>query len=67
MTQEEWDSGTRSEEDKGSAELMGKLCQHMMALIWWKVGTDRALSEHMIWALEEWLCRQGLSIYMDLV
>jgi hypothetical protein len=36
---------------------MGKLCQRMMALFWWKVGADVAVTEHVVWALEEWLWR----------
>jgi hypothetical protein len=67
LTQEEQDSGTRSVTHNSSAELTGKLCQHVMALIRWKVGADKAVMEHMVQALEEWLRRRGISIYTDLL
>jgi hypothetical protein len=67
MTQGEQDSGTQSVSHGSSAELTGKLCQHVMALIWWKVGADKAAMEHVVQALEEWLHRRGISIYTDLL
>jgi hypothetical protein len=67
MTQEERDSGIRSVSHAGQAELTGKLCRHVMALIRWKVGADIAVTEHVVRALEEWLCRRGISIYTDLL
>jgi hypothetical protein len=67
LTPRERDSGTKSVSHGGSAELTGKLCQHMMALIQWKVGADVAVTEHVVRALEEWLCRRGISIYTDLL
>jgi hypothetical protein len=63
----EWDSGTPSRRIDASAQLTGKLCRHVMALIQWKVGADRAVSEHVVQALEEWLHRWGISIYTDLL
>jgi hypothetical protein len=57
MTQEEWDIGTRSVNHIGSADLTGKLCQRVMTLIWWKVGADTAVMEHVVQVLEEWLRR----------
>jgi hypothetical protein len=54
----EWDSGSGS-------DLTGKLCWCVMALIRWKVGADKAVTEHVVWALEEWLQRRGISIYTD--
>jgi hypothetical protein len=59
--------GTRSVSHTGSADLTGKLCQCVMALIRWKVGADVAVTEHVVWALEEWLCRRGINIYTDLL
>jgi hypothetical protein len=67
MTQEKWDSGNGSVTHRGSADLTGKLCWCVMALICWKVGADKAVMEHMVQALEEWLCRRGISIYIDLL
>jgi hypothetical protein len=67
MTQGEWDTGTRSVSYDGNVELTGKLCRCMMALIRWKVGADVAVTDHVVQALEEWLCRRGISIYMDLL
>jgi hypothetical protein len=67
LTREEWDSGTRSMSQKGSAELTGKLCHQVLALICWKVNTNRAVMSHMVQMLEEWLHRRGISIYTDLV
>jgi hypothetical protein len=67
MTQEERDSGTRSVSHTGQSELTGKLCWCVMALIWWKVGADIAVTEHVVRALEEWLRRRGISIYTDLL
>jgi hypothetical protein len=54
----EWDSGS-------GTDLTGKLCQHVMALIRWRVGADKAVMEHVVQALEEWLQRRGISIYTD--
>jgi hypothetical protein len=65
LTQEERDSGTKSVSHIGSAELTGKLCWHVMALIRWKVGADVAVTEHVVRALEEWLHRRGITIYTD--
>jgi hypothetical protein len=65
MTGGERDSGTRSVSHGGSTELTGKLCQHMMVLIWLKVGADKVVKECMVRALEEWLHRRGISIYTD--
>jgi hypothetical protein len=67
VTQGKQDSGTRSVSHDSSTELTGKLCQRMMALIQWKVGADKAVTEHMVWVLEEWLHRRGISIYTDLL
>jgi hypothetical protein len=67
VTRGEWDNGTGSAGHKGRAELTGKLCWCMMALIWWKVGADKAVTEHVVRALVEWLHRQGISIYTDLL
>jgi hypothetical protein len=67
VTQEEWDSGPRSVSHTGQSELTEKLCQRMMVLIWWKVGADIAVMEHVVWVLEEWLHRRGISIYTDLL
>jgi hypothetical protein len=67
MTQGEWDTGTRSVSSDGSTELTGKLCQRVMVLIRWKVGADIAVTDHVVWALEEWLRRRGISIYTDLL
>jgi hypothetical protein len=66
MTQEKWDSGTRSVSHTGQSDLMGKLCRRVMVLIRWKVGANVAVMEHVVRALEEWLHRQGISIYTDL-
>jgi hypothetical protein len=30
----------------------GKLCRRALVLIWWQVGADKAVSEHVVWALE---------------
>jgi hypothetical protein len=49
----------------GSAEITGKLCQHVMVLIQWQVGADKAVMEHMVQVLETWLRRRGISIYTD--
>jgi hypothetical protein len=67
LTHEEWDNGIKIRDHKGSAELTGKLCRRVMALIWWKVGTNKAVTDCMVQALEEWLHRRGISIYMDLL
>jgi hypothetical protein len=67
VTQRERDSGTKSVSHTGQAELTGKLCWCMMVLIWWKVGADVAVMEHVVRALEEWLRRRGISIYTDLL
>jgi hypothetical protein len=67
MTQGKRDSGTRSVSHTGESELMGKLCQRVMALIRWQVGADIAVTEHVVQVLEEWLWRRGLSIYTDLL
>jgi hypothetical protein len=57
-----WDTGSRD-----TSVLTGKLCRRVMVLIQWKVGTDKAVMEHMVRALEQWLHNRGISIYMDLV
>jgi hypothetical protein len=67
LTHEERDSGTRAVHHGGGAELTGKLCCRVMALICWKVGADEAVTDHVVWMLEEWLHRHGISIYTDLV
>jgi hypothetical protein len=67
MTQREWDSETRSVSHGGSAELTGKLCRRVMALIQWKVGADVAVTDRVVWALEEWLRRRGIAIHTDLL
>jgi hypothetical protein len=68
LTQEKWDNGNDQRMSQGgSAELTGKLCWHVMALIHWKVGTDRAVMVYVVQVLEEWLHRRGISIYTDLV
>jgi hypothetical protein len=67
LTQREQDNGTGSVSHNSSAELTGKLCRHVMALIQWKVGADIAVTEHVVWVLEEWLHRRGISIYTDLL
>jgi hypothetical protein len=51
------DSGTSSANHGSSAELTGKLCRRMMALIQWRVGANKAVTEHVVQVLEEWLCR----------
>jgi hypothetical protein len=49
MTQKEWDNGKEADlNQEGSAPLTGKLCWHVMALIWWQVGADRAVMEHVV-------------------
>jgi hypothetical protein len=54
------------ERDSGTwPDLTGKLCRCVMALIWWRVGADKAVTEHVVRALEEWLWRRGISIYTD--
>jgi hypothetical protein len=58
QTVREWDS-------ESVPDLTGKLCWHVMALIRWKVGADKAVTERVVWVLEEWLRRQGTSIYTD--
>jgi hypothetical protein len=67
VTHQEQDSGTGAVHQTGSAELTGKLCQRVMVLIRWKVGTDKAVMGHMVQVLEEWLHRHSISIYTDLV
>jgi hypothetical protein len=67
MTREEQNTGIGSVSQTGSADLMGKLCRCVMVLIWWKVGANVAVMEHVVWALEEWLHRRGISIYTDLL
>jgi hypothetical protein len=67
LTHEERDSGTKAPHHRSSAELTGKLCHRVMALIRWRVGADRAVMDHIVWALGEWLHRRGISIYTDLV
>jgi hypothetical protein len=78
MSQMENDSSsshqTKGEEDAAirqitgyDSNLTGKLCQHVMVLICWKVGADVAVMEHMVQALEEWLHRRGIGIYTDLM
>jgi hypothetical protein len=57
MTHEKWDSGNQSATHTRNVELTGKLCRHVMALIRWKVGADKAMSKHVVWVLEEWLRR----------
>jgi hypothetical protein len=64
---EKRDSGTPSVSLSGSAELTGKLCRQVMVLIQWKVGANKAVTEHVVQALEEWLHRRGISIYTDLL
>jgi hypothetical protein len=48
---EERDSGTTSVSHVGSTDLTGKLCRHVMVLIWWKVGADKVVMEHVVQAL----------------
>jgi hypothetical protein len=67
LTHEEQDSGTKAPHHRGSAELTGKLCHRVIALICWRVGADGAVTDHMVQAVEEWLHRRGISIYTDLV
>jgi hypothetical protein len=67
VTHEGRGGGNQSVTQTGNAELTEKLCQCVMVLIWWKVGTNKVMSEHVVWVLEEWLQRRGLSIYTDLV
>jgi hypothetical protein len=67
MTPRERNNGKEIREQGGSAQLTGKLCKRVMALICWRVGTDKAVSEHMVQALEELLHRWGISIYTDLM
>jgi hypothetical protein len=45
--------------------MMGKLCQHALALIKNKVGADGAVSKHMAQALSTWLQLQGITIYTE--
>jgi hypothetical protein len=65
MTQKERDSGKDAQGQQSSAEFTGKLCKQVMALIRWKVGTDKAVDEHVVQALERWLWNRGISIYTD--
>jgi hypothetical protein len=67
MTHREQDSGTGAVYQMGSAELTGKLCQRVMAVIQLRVGADKVMMGHMVQVLEEWLHRHGISIYMDLM
>jgi hypothetical protein len=68
MTQKEWDNGKEADlNQEGSATLTGKLYWRVMALIRWQVGANRAVMEHVVQVLEEWLCRQGITIYTDQV
>jgi hypothetical protein len=67
MTSKERNNSKEIREQGSSAHLTGKLCKRVMALIRWKVGADKAVSEHMVWALEGWLRRRGISIYADLL
>jgi hypothetical protein len=72
---EELDSSHKGEQDKRTVwhlsapehVLTGKLCQRMMALIQLRVGADEAVSDHVVWALKEWLRRRGITIYTDRV
>jgi hypothetical protein len=69
MTQEdskEWDSGTAPMSHEDQATLTGKLCKRVMALIRWQCGTDTAVDDRMVRALEGWLRKRGISIYTDL-
>jgi hypothetical protein len=65
VTQGEQDSGIRSVSQQGSPSLTGQLCQHVMAVVCWQVGTDKAVDDHMVQALEQWLRARGISIYTD--
>jgi hypothetical protein len=62
---EEQDSGSGTLTRDNSAQMMGKLCKQALVLIKHKVGTDVNVSDHMVWALEEWLQRQGITIYTE--
>jgi hypothetical protein len=55
----------RERDNRSGPDLTGKLCRRVMALIRWKVGADKAVTEHVVQALEEWLQRRGISIYTD--
>jgi hypothetical protein len=58
MTHEEWDSGKINPVSQGgNAELTGKLCWCVMALICWQVGANKAVIKNMVRVLEEWLHR----------
>jgi hypothetical protein len=65
MTQEERDSGIRSVSHRGSTPLTEQLCWCVMAMIRWQMGADKAVDNRMVQALEQWLHRQGISIYTD--
>jgi hypothetical protein len=61
----ERNNGSSIRIDAIKAELTGKLCRRALVLIKHKVGADVDISEHMVWALEEWLCRWGITIYTE--
>jgi hypothetical protein len=63
----EWDSGTAPMTQGDWGVLTGKLCKRVMALIKWRCGADTAVDDCMVRALEGWLRRRGISIYIDLL
>jgi hypothetical protein len=62
---EEWDNGPSVKIDAIRSELTRKLCRRALVLIKHKVGADVDISEHMVRALETWLCRWGITIYTE--
>jgi hypothetical protein len=73
---EKWDNGTGAKTKKWDNRsindvehitygLMDKLCKCALVLIKHKVGTDLAVSDCMVRALEEWLRRKGITIYTE--
>jgi hypothetical protein len=63
--QEEQDNSPSIRIDAIRSELTGKLCRWALVLIKHKVGADVDVSEHMVRALEAWLCRRGITIYTE--
>jgi hypothetical protein len=49
------DNGSTRDDLTSGSVVMGKLCQHALALIKHKVGADGTVSSHMAWALAAWL------------
>jgi hypothetical protein len=66
-TDRKWDKGTAAHLSALENVMMGKLCRRVLVLIQLKVGTDEAVTDHMVWVLKEWLQRRGITIYTDRV